>query len=63
MTSETYIVSIPLIILEAAQDIGGPVLQKKGQRLSFQNVSIRIKEDLYQKGRWIVTDMKGISVP
>ena len=63
MSSETYIVTIPLITLEATQDIGNPVRYKKGQRLRFPNVSMGIKEDLYQKGKWIITDMRGISVP
>ena len=60
MTSETYIVNIPLITLQVTQDIGS---HKKGQRLSFQNATLGIKEDLYQKGKWIITDIKGISVP
>ena len=60
MTSETYIAHIPLITLQATQDIGN---LKKGQQLSFRNVSLGVREDLYQKGKWIITDIKGISVP
>ncbi len=63
MSSETYIVYILLITLEATQDIGSPVMYKKGQQLSFRNASIGIKEDLYQKGKWIITGIKGIPVP
>jgi hypothetical protein len=63
MSSETYIVYIPLMTLEATQDIGSPVMYKKGQQLSFRNASMGIKEDLYQKGKWIITDIKGIPVP
>ena len=60
MTSETYIANIPLITLRATQDIGS---LKNGQQFSFRNASLGIREDLYQKGKWIIADTKGISVP
>ena len=60
MSSETYIVDIPLITLQATQDNGS---HKKGQQLSFRNASLGIREDLYEKGKWIITDIKGISLP
>lgn len=63
MSSETYIVNIPLITLETTQDIGSPVMYKKGHQLSFKNPIIEIKEDLYQKGNWVITNIKGIPVP
>ena len=63
MSRPAYIVDVPSITLEAALDVGNPVIYRKGQRLTFRNASIEIKEDLYQKGRWIITDIRGISVP
>ena len=63
MSRPAYIVDVHSITLEAARDIGIPVVYKKGQKLSFRNVYIEIKEDLYQKGRWVITNIKGISVP
>jgi len=63
MGRPAYIVDVRSITLEATQDIGIPVIYKKGQKLNFGNVNIEIKEDLYQKGRWVITDIKGISVP
>jgi hypothetical protein len=63
MSIPAYIVDVHSITLEAAQDVGIPVIYKKGQKLSFRNVNIEIKEDPYQKGRWVITNIKGISVP
>ena len=63
MGSKTNIVNIPLITLKATQDIGSPVMYKKGQQISFRNSIIEIKEDLYQKGKWIIANIKGIPVP
>jgi hypothetical protein len=63
MSRPAYIVDVQSVTLEAAQDVGIPVIYKKGQKLSFRNVNIEIKEDLYQKGRWVITNIKGMSVP
>jgi hypothetical protein len=63
MSRPAYIVDIQSITLEALQDIGIPVIYKKGQKLNFRNVNIEIKEDLYQKGRWVITNIKGMLVP
>jgi hypothetical protein len=60
MTPETYIVDIPLITLRATEDLE---VIRKGQQLTFRDASLGIREDLYQKGRWIITDIRGISVP
>jgi hypothetical protein len=63
MSRPAYIVDIRSITLEASRDIGIPVIYKKGQKLNFRNVNIEIKEDLYQKGRWVITNIKGMAVP
>jgi hypothetical protein len=63
MGSKSYIVHIPLITFEATQDIGSPVFYIKGQKFSFKNASVKIKEDLYKKGKWTIKDIKGIPVP
>jgi hypothetical protein len=63
MSRPAYILDVHSITLEAAQDVGIPVIYKKGQKLNFRNVNIEIKEDLYQKGRWVITNIKGMSVP
>jgi hypothetical protein len=63
MSRPGYIVDVRSITLEAAQDVGIPVIYKKGQKLNFRDVNIEIKEDLYQKGRWVIADIKGMSVP
>jgi hypothetical protein len=63
MGSKSYIVYIGSITLVAAQNAGGPPLYKKGRKFSFRDASLEMKEDPYQKGKWIIKNIEGIPVP
>ena len=63
MGSASYVVDISSLTLEVIQDIESPMMYKKGQQLTFKDAHIEIREDLYQKGRWVITNIKGITVP
>jgi hypothetical protein len=63
MGTKGYMVHIPRLTLEVTEDSGAPWRYKKGQRLSFDNVSIRIRKSDNQERAWLITNIAGISVP
>jgi hypothetical protein len=62
MGTEGYTVAISAITLEAARDKGEPVHLKKGDRLSFRNGVVQVREKAGEKGTWIVANISGIPV-
>jgi hypothetical protein len=60
MGPEGYIVHVRSITLEAAEDSGPPLNYRKGQRLTFSNALIHIRAG--EKGRWLVSNISGITV-
>jgi hypothetical protein len=50
------------ITLETAGDPGASPRSNKGQRLTFANASIRMREDPGQQGGWLIINISGIPV-
>lgn len=63
MGTEGYLVHINAITLEVSENKGVPVTMKKGQRITFKNCTINIKERIDRKGVWVISDISGIPVP
>jgi len=59
MSRPAYVVDVRSITLEVTRDVGDPVIYRKGEQLSFRNANSEIKEDLYQKSRRVITNVKG----
>jgi hypothetical protein len=60
MGTQGHIVEIRQITLEVREDNRE---YRKGEKLSFINASIRIREKIDKKGGWIVVNISGIQVP
>ena len=60
MGTEGHLVSVRRITLEV---LGSTVDYKKGERLIFTDASIRIREKVARKGKWVVANISGIPVP
>ena len=60
MGTQGHIVEIRRITLEVREDNRE---YRKGEKLSFINASIRIREKIDKKGGWIVVNISGIQVP
>jgi len=50
------------LTLEAARNKGEPVHVKKGDRLTFTNGMIQVREKAGERGTWIVVNISGIPV-
>lgn len=61
MGARGYVASIRRITLEAAGSAGSAY--KAGERVTFQNATVRITEEAGHKGGWIVSMVTGIPVP
>jgi len=62
MGTEGYVVGVRSITLEVTQDIGAPWSYKKGQRLTFRNAVLHMREQPGEKGTWIISNISGIPV-
>ena len=62
MGTKGYLVEIESITLEAAENIGLPVQNKKGEKLTFSNATITIREKNDKKGEWIISNISGIPI-
>lgn len=62
MGTEGYVVPIRSITLEAAMDKNEPVRVRKGDRLTFKNGMIHVREKPGEKGTWIMVNISGIPV-
>jgi hypothetical protein len=60
MGPEGYVVDVGTITLEVMEDSGPPLNYKKGQRLTFEDAVIQIRAG--EKGRWLVSNISGITV-
>ena len=60
MGTQGHIVEIRRITLEVREDNRE---YRKGEKLSFINASMRIREKIDKKGGWIVVNISGIQVP
>lgn len=62
MGTKGYLVEIKSITLEPAENIGLPVQYKKGEKLTFRNAAITIREKSDNKGEWIISNISGIAI-
>ena len=62
MGTKGYLVEIKSITLEATENIGLPVQYKKGEKLTFNNAVITIREKSDKKGEWIISNISGIAI-
>ncbi len=62
MGTKAYLVEIKSITFEAIDDIGSPVQYKKGDKLTFQNGLITIREKQDKKGELIISNISGIAI-
>ena len=62
MGTKGYLVEIKSITLEAAENIGLPVQNKKREKLTFSNATITLREKNDKKGEWIISNISGIAI-
>jgi len=62
MGTEGYVVNIPSITLEFQRDIGEPWNYKKGNYITFNDGTVRIKKSAGKSGEWLIVDIAGIPV-
>lgn len=62
MGTKGYLIDVEAITLEANEDIGSPVIYKKGEKLTFNNGRITIREKSDKKGDWIISNISGIAI-
>ncbi|MEW6602832.1 MAG: hypothetical protein AB1499_17805 [Nitrospirota bacterium] len=62
MGTEGYVVNIPAITLEFTRDIGPPWNYKKGNYMTFNEGTIRIKKNAGKQEEWLIVDITGIPV-
>jgi hypothetical protein len=62
MGTEGYIVPLSSITLEVTRDRGEPVRVRKGERFTFSNGMIQVREKAGERGTWIVVKISGIPV-
>ena len=63
MGTAGYRVSVPLLTLEFTRDIGDPWNYTKGQRKTFRNARVKIKERSGHNREWIIADIEGVPLP
>lgn len=63
MGTPGYLIEIKTITLEIRQDIGRPVLYRKGQQVTFRDARMNIREHPGGQNAWIITGISGIPVP
>jgi hypothetical protein len=62
MGTKGYLVEIKSITLEATENVSLPVQNKKGEKLTFNNAVITIREKNDKKGEWIISNISGIPI-
>ena len=63
MGTSGFQVTIRSITVEIKQDMGSPSTYRKGEKVTFKNCSIRIKEQPGQTSEWIIAGITGIPLP
>lgn len=63
MGRPTYTVQIKSVVMEVPEDIGEPWNYHKGERLTFENAVIHLREPSRSGGNWIIAGLSGIPVP
>lgn len=62
MGTKGYVVNIPAITLEFLRDVGEPWNYKKGQYMTFNDGTVRIKKNTAKSEEWLIVDITGIPV-
>lgn len=63
MGTPGYTVNVNTLILEIPEDTGAPGNYRKGQRVSFKNIQITIRQSTGQNKKWLIVNISGVSVP
>lgn len=63
MGTPGYIVDVTSLILEIPEDSGAPWNYKKGQKVSFNNSQITVRQGTGQDKKWIIAHISGVPVP
>lgn len=63
MGTPAYTIDVPTIILEMTEDTGAPWNYIKGQKISFKNAQISIRQSTGQNKKWLIANISGVSVP
>jgi hypothetical protein len=63
MGTPGYDVDIPTITLRKNQDGGDSSFNKKEQEMTFNNVTVRIKQRSVRDREWVIASIEGISIP
>lgn len=63
MGTPGYIVDVTSLILEIPEDSGPPWNYKKGQKVSFNNSQITVRQGTGQDKKWIIAHISGVPVP
>ena len=63
MGTPGYTVNVTNIMLEMPEDTGAPWNYRKGQKVSFNNAEIIIRQKTGQNNHWLIAHISGIPVP
>jgi len=60
MAKKTYTVNIKTVTIEASRDSVIPIAMKKGQRVTYSNAVIKVREKDRQKNTWEISVVSGM---
>jgi len=63
MGTPGYTVNVTTLILEIPEDTGAPWNYRKGQRVSFKNIQMTIRQSSGQNKKWLIVNISGVPVP
>ena len=63
MGTPGYTVNVTTLILEIPEDTGAPWNYRKGQRVSFNNIQITLRQSTGQDKKWLIVNISGVSAP
>jgi len=63
MGTPGYTVNVTTLILEIPEDTGAPWNYRKGQRGSFNNIQITLRQSSGQDKKWLIVHISGVPVP
>jgi len=63
MGTPGYTINVTTLVLEIPEDTGAPWNYRKGQRVSFKNIQITIRQSSGQNKKWLIVNISGVPVP
>jgi len=63
MGTPGFTVNVTSLILEIPEDTGAPWNYKKGQKVSFNDSQITVRQGTGQDKKWVIAHISGILVP